>query len=66
MPVQPFTQIALHSLLNVADEVLKKPLAVHEQTVKDQQGRQRFHGAFTGGFSAGFYNTVGTLEGMRL
>ncbi|CAN7950171.1 unnamed protein product, partial [Ixodes hexagonus] len=32
-------------------------------TVRDAQGRRRFHGAFTGGFSAGFYNTVGTKEG---
>ena len=30
---------------------------------KDEHGRRRFHGAFTGGFSAGFYNTVGSLEG---
>lgn len=30
---------------------------------KDAQGRRRFHGAFTGGFSAGFFNTVGSLEG---
>ena len=36
-----------------------------EQYVLDRQGRRRFHGAFTGGFSAGYYNTVGTKEGMR-
>lgn len=24
---------------------------------------KRFHGAFTGGFNAGFYNTVGSVEG---
>lgn len=34
-----------------------------EQYVLDKQGRRRFHGAFTGGFSAGYYNTVGTKEG---
>ncbi|KAL0977976.1 hypothetical protein UPYG_G00164220 [Umbra pygmaea] len=46
------------------DEPLRKPVPVHEQTVKDEKGRyQRFHGAFTGGFSAGYYNTVGTKEG---
>lgn len=28
-------------------------------------GRQRFHGAFTGGFSAGYYNTVDTAEGFQ-
>ena len=31
--------------------------------VRDEQGRRRLHGAFTGGFSAGFYNTVGSAEG---
>lgn len=25
--------------------------------------RRRFHGAFTGGFSAGYYNSVGSKEG---
>ncbi|KAF9540876.1 hypothetical protein EC957_003682 [Mortierella hygrophila] len=34
-----------------------------EENVKDEQGRRRFHGAFTGGFSAGYYNTVGSAEG---
>lgn len=34
-----------------------------EQYVTDSQGRRRFHGAFTGGFSAGYFNTVGTKEG---
>jgi G patch domain-containing protein 1 len=29
----------------------------------DTTGRRRFHGAFTGGFSAGYYNTVGSAEG---
>lgn len=29
----------------------------------DEQGRRRFHGAFTGGFSAGYYNSVGSAEG---
>eukprot|EP01033_Poteriospumella_lacustris_P000707 gene707-502_t len=33
-------------------------------TVTDEQGRQRFHGAFTGGFSAGYFNTVGSAEGF--
>ncbi|XP_034385421.1 G patch domain-containing protein 1 isoform X2 [Cyclopterus lumpus] len=46
------------------DEPRKKPVPLHEQTVKDEKGRyQRFHGAFTGGFSAGYFNTVGTKEG---
>lgn len=47
-----------------ADEPLRKPVPLHEQTVKDEKGRyQRFHGAFTGGFSAGYFNTVGSKEG---
>eukprot|EP00250_Pteridium_aquilinum_P018132 c23961_g1_i1 orf=422-3370(-) len=33
------------------------------QEVFDENGRRRFHGAFTGGFSAGYYNTVGSKEG---
>lgn len=36
-----------------------------QQTVTDAQGRQRFHGAFTGGFSAGYYNTVDSAEGFQ-
>jgi len=34
-----------------------------EQIVTDERGKQRFHGAFTGGFSAGYFNSVGTKEG---
>lgn len=50
----------------ITDEIpRKKPLTLEEQVVKDKHGRRRFHGAFTGGFSAGFYNTVGSLEGWR-
>ncbi|XP_077447004.1 G patch domain-containing protein 1 isoform X2 [Stigmatopora argus] len=46
------------------DEGPRKPLPLHEQTVRDEKGRfQRFHGAFTGGFSAGYFNTVGSKEG---
>lgn len=44
------------------DEIFKRKDA-EQQFVKDENGRRRFHGAFTGGFSAGFYNTVGSLEG---
>ncbi|XP_014784018.2 G patch domain-containing protein 1 [Octopus bimaculoides] len=45
------------------DEPLKRPLSVNELPVKDNQGRVRFHGAFTGGFSAGYFNSVGSKEG---
>lgn len=34
-----------------------------KQEVKDEQGRRRFHGAFTGGWSAGYFNTAGSKEG---
>ncbi|PKI86018.1 hypothetical protein MVES1_000098 [Malassezia vespertilionis] len=36
---------------------------VWQQEVYDSKGRRRFHGAFTGGFSAGYFNTVGSKEG---
>ncbi|KAK6007540.1 hypothetical protein QM012_004354 [Aureobasidium pullulans] len=38
-------------------------LPVWQQDVRDEQGRKRFHGAFTGGYSAGYFNTVGSKEG---
>ncbi|KAL2043426.1 hypothetical protein N7G274_003732 [Stereocaulon virgatum] len=34
-----------------------------KQEVTDEQGRKRLHGAFTGGFSAGYFDTVGSKEG---
>ncbi|KAI4127383.1 MAG: hypothetical protein LQ347_004628, partial [Umbilicaria vellea] len=34
-----------------------------KQEVTDEHGRKRLHGAFTGGFSAGYFNTVGSKEG---
>ncbi|RMZ86766.1 hypothetical protein DV736_g6006, partial [Chaetothyriales sp. CBS 134916] len=36
---------------------------VWKQEVRDDRGRKRLHGAFTGGFSAGYFNTVGSKEG---
>jgi G patch domain-containing protein 1 len=33
--------------------------------VRDDEGRRRFHGAFTGGFSAGYFNSVGSQEGWE-
>ena len=38
-------------------------LCVTPPQVVDEKGRRRFHGAFTGGFSAGYFNTVGSKEG---
>ncbi|KAJ7230482.1 hypothetical protein GGX14DRAFT_547288 [Mycena pura] len=34
-----------------------------KQEVRDEKGRRRLHGAFTGGFSAGYFNTAGSKEG---
>ncbi|KAJ8302704.1 hypothetical protein KUTeg_019100 [Tegillarca granosa] len=42
---------------------LGTPLELIDE-VKDKKGRQRFHGAFTGGFSAGYFNSVGSKEGF--
>ncbi|OQR68258.1 G patch domain-containing protein 1-like [Tropilaelaps mercedesae] len=39
------------------------PKKFQDDTVRDGRGRRRFHGAFTGGFSAGYFNSVGTKEG---
>ncbi|KAL2755862.1 hypothetical protein ACRALDRAFT_2122668 [Sodiomyces alcalophilus JCM 7366] len=36
---------------------------LHLQDVRDEKGRRRLHGAFTGGWSAGYFNTVGSKEG---
>ncbi|KAK2613057.1 hypothetical protein QQS21_000986 [Conoideocrella luteorostrata] len=38
-------------------------LPVWKQDVRDEKGRKRLHGAFTGGWSAGYFNTVGSKEG---
>ena len=40
-----------------------KPVPIEEQVVTDERGIRRFHGAFTGGFSAGFFNTAGSRDG---
>ncbi|XP_014509385.1 G patch domain-containing protein TGH isoform X1 [Vigna radiata var. radiata] len=40
-----------------------RTLPAWKQEVRDEEGRRRFHGAFTGGYSAGYYNTVGSKEG---
>lgn len=43
----------------------KKPFGIQDQIATDKHGRRRFHGAFTGGFSAGHFNSVGTPEGWK-
>lgn len=52
------------NILNIFIEATLRKKAAKELQVRDEKGRQRFHGAFTGGFSAGYFNTVGTKEGM--
>ncbi|QQP37953.1 G patch domaincontaining protein 1 -like protein [Caligus rogercresseyi] len=49
--------------LSEDEPIRKKPLRIEEQVATDENGRRRFHGAFTGGFSAGFYNTAGSRDG---
>ena len=41
---------------------MKTTKRLKADTVVDEEGRRRFHGAFTGGFSAGYFNTVGSAE----
>ncbi|KII67671.1 G patch domain-containing protein 1 [Thelohanellus kitauei] len=44
-------------------ETGKKKMRISDQVATDERGRRRFHGAFTGGFSAGFFNSCGSKEG---
>ena len=46
-----------------AADLSQTPRRRPPQEPMDAQGRRRFHGAFTGGFSAGYYNTAGSAEG---
>lgn len=47
------------------DEVPTKKITLADQIVVDENGKRRFHGAFTGGFAAGYWNTVGSKEGWQ-
>ncbi|KAK4319559.1 hypothetical protein Pmani_009503 [Petrolisthes manimaculis] len=49
--------------LDEDESIPRKAPRLEDQIAKDKQGRRRFHGAFTGGFSAGYFNSVGTKEG---
>ena len=57
--------VCIGSSVDIPDEEepRKKPVYIQDQVVTDEQGRRRFHGAFTGGFSAGYFNSVGSKEG---
>lgn len=51
-----------HFVLIFIELMMEKLMDMNLQ-VRDEEGRRRFHGAFTGGYSAGYYNTVGSKEG---
>ncbi|ORX56488.1 hypothetical protein BCR36DRAFT_580790 [Piromyces finnis] len=50
-------------LEDVKKKDLNNYLPLWKQEVRDEKGRKRLHGAFKGGFSAGYFNTVGSKEG---
>ncbi|KAK9240312.1 hypothetical protein V1525DRAFT_354000 [Lipomyces kononenkoae] len=69
---RPLSTTAQQALSNSDSLFLGTPIAdadqnsftpVWKQEARDERGRKRFHGAFTGGFSAGYFNTVGSKEG---
>ncbi|CAI5476166.1 unnamed protein product [Closterium sp. Yama58-4] len=51
--------------LALAEGRAKQAVPPWQQEARDEEGRRRFHGAFTGGFSAGYFNTVGSKEGWH-
>ena len=69
MEDEPFSSLSFGTPLRSLDEddrnaqIRPKPIAIHDQIVTDEKGRRRFHGAFSGGFSAGYFNTVGSRDG---
>jgi len=56
--------IIWHYLINAVCILTSVQFLFHQLQVRDDEGRRRFHGAFTGGYSAGYYNTVGSKEGI--
>ncbi|KAF7108203.1 hypothetical protein CFC21_108725 [Triticum aestivum] len=62
-PIEREEDISARKRRAVADAGQLRALPAWKQEVRDEEGRRRFHGAFTGGFSAGFYNTAGSKEG---
>uniref|UniRef100_A0A914QM47 G-patch domain-containing protein n=1 Tax=Panagrolaimus davidi TaxID=227884 RepID=A0A914QM47_9BILA len=55
---------AFEEIEDESGPIKKRPKRVHEEVVTDERGRRRFHGAFTGGFSAGYFNSVGSKHGF--
>lgn len=45
------------------DEEITKKDNIFNQEARNDKGQKRFHGAFEGGFEAGYKNTVGSKEG---
>ncbi|KAF6170473.1 hypothetical protein GIB67_036247 [Kingdonia uniflora] len=63
-PIEREEEITTRKKKSVAESAgLMRSLPSWKQEVRDEEGRRRFHGAFTGGFSAGYYNTAGSKEG---
>ncbi|GLJ22134.1 hypothetical protein SUGI_0415440 [Cryptomeria japonica] len=62
-PIMREEELQVRKRKNSLDTGQVRRLPPWKQEVTDEEGRRRFHGAFTGGFSAGFYNTVGSKEG---
>lgn len=62
-PIEREEETSARKRKAVADAGQLRALPLWKQEVRDEEGRRRFHGAFTGGYSAGFYNTVGSKEG---
>ncbi|KAK1268044.1 hypothetical protein QJS04_geneDACA004984 [Acorus gramineus] len=64
-PIEREEEVSARKRRSASDAGKLKTLPPWKQEVTDEEGRRRFHGAFTGGFSAGYYNTVGTKEGWE-
>ncbi|KAG0502713.1 hypothetical protein HPP92_002785 [Vanilla planifolia] len=62
-PIEREEEISVRKRKTTADSGSLRSLPSWKQEVRDEEGRRRLHGAFTGGFSAGYYNTVGSKEG---
>ena len=45
------------------EEELDKKENYHNQVARDEKGNKHWHGAFTGGFQAGYKNTCGSRDG---
>lgn len=63
-PIEREEEIASRKKKAVAEAAGQlRTLPSWKQEVRDEEGRRRFHGAFMGGYSAGYFNTVGSKEG---